>query len=364
MIPIAKPLIGEDEKRAVLEVLDSGLLVQGANVRTFEQRFADYHDASHGIATSSGTTALITALLAHGIGPGDQVVVPAFTFFATASAVLSVGARPIFADVEARTLTLDAHQVARVLTPRTRAVIAVHLYGCPAVMPPLSELCAQHGLTLLEDAAQAHGARLGAHAVGSWGTACFSFHPSKNMTTGEGGMVLTNDDAIASVSRQIRNQGMTRRYHHERPGSNFRLTECAAAIGLAQLQRLSGWTRRRIANATRYDQRLRGVQPLTPAADVTHVYHQYTVRLPGGRAASGCSRDDLVSALQEIGIDARVYYQVPLHRQPCFADPGYAPYPLPNTERAAAEVFSLPVHPGVTEPELDFIIDEVNRRCA
>lgn len=364
MIPIAKPHIGEDEKRAVMEVLDSGLLVQGERVREFERSFAGYHGIGHGIATSSGTTALITALMAHGIGPGDQVVVPAFTFFATASAVLSVGAKPVFADVDARTLTLGADQVARVLTPQTRAVIAVHLYGCLADMPRLAALCAQHGLILLEDAAQAHGAKLGVHGVGSWGTACFSFHPSKNMTTGEGGMVLTNEERIADLSRQIRNQGMTQRYHHERPGSNFRLTECAAAIGLAQLQRLDAWTHRRIANAARYHQGLRGVQRLEPPAGVTHVYHQYTVRLPGGRTASGRSRDDLVCTLQERQIDARVYYRVPLHRQPCFAALNCAPYHLPSTERAAEEVFSLPVHPGVSELELDFIIDEVNRLCA
>lgn len=353
-IPISRPYIGNEEKEAVLRVLDSGHLVQGKTVEAFEAEFARYHHAEHGIAVNSGTAALIAALMAHGIGTGDEVIVPAFTFFATAAAVLSVGAKVVFADIDPLTYCISPDSVAAVITPQTAAVIAVHLYGQVAAMPVLQEICVRHGLLLLEDAAQAHGAALGDQFVGSWGTCAFSFYASKNMMTGEGGMILTNDAALADRLRAIRNQGMRDTYHHEVLGYNFRMTEIAAALGLAQLSRLPQWTEQRRMNAQFLDTSLQGVATPFVQPHAHHAYHQYTVRV-----SEGADRDAIVTALHGRGIDARVYYPLPLYRQPVFANMGVA-IELPEAERAAREVFSLPIFPDLTAAERDYIVDVVN----
>ncbi|HEX2908923.1 MAG TPA: DegT/DnrJ/EryC1/StrS family aminotransferase, partial [Phototrophicaceae bacterium] len=237
-IPIAKPFIGEEEKQAVVAVLSSGQLSQGPKVAEFEKAFAEKHNAKHAVANSNGTTALISAMMAHGIGPGDEVIIPSFSFFATASCVLCVGARPVFADIDPDTYNLSPAAAEAAITPRTKAIMPVHLYGQPADMPAFQALCQKHGLVLLEDAAQAHLARIGDQFPGSWGTASFSFYPTKNMTTTEGGMILTNDDDIASRLRMIRHQGMNTQYYHEIVGYNFRMTDMEAAVGMVQLGRL------------------------------------------------------------------------------------------------------------------------------
>ena len=236
-VDIAKPVIGDPEIEAVVAVLRSGRLIQGPLVAQFETRFAQYHGASFGVAVCNGTVALTAALMAHGIGPGDEVLVPAFSFFATASSMLSVGARPVFVDIDEQSFNLDVDDARSKIGPRTRAIMPVHLYGLPADMEAIATLASEHGLALLEDSAQAHGARIGRRSVGTWGTAAFSFYPSKNMTTSEGGMVLTNDAGVAERLRLIRNQGMSAQYQHELLGFNFRMTELCAAIGLQQLER-------------------------------------------------------------------------------------------------------------------------------
>jgi len=358
-IGIARPFIGEEEKQAVLEVLDSGALVQGAKVAAFEERFAAAHGAKHGVAMNNGTTALVAALMAHEIGPGDEVVIPAFSFFATASCVLSVGARPVFADIDPLTYCLSPASAEAVITPRTKAIMPVHLYGQPADMHAFEALCQKHGLILLEDAAQAHMAALDGRFVGTWGTASFSFYPTKNMTTTEGGMVLTNDDEVARKLRMIRNQGMNTQYYHEVVGYNFRMTNMAAAIGLVQMDRLPAWTQQRAANARFYNQHLTGVGTPAVAEGAAHVYHQYTVRVP-----DGVDRDAVTARLNERGIGVRVYYPLPIHRQPVFrAMPGYENVSLPETDSATAQVFSLPVHPLLTDEEKDYIVQEVNAAC-
>jgi perosamine synthetase len=358
-IEIARPVLGDAEKQAVLEVLDSGQLVQGARVAEFERRFAAAHGARHGIATSSGSTALTVALLAHGIGPGDEVIVPSFSFFATASSVLATGARPVFADIEPETFTLSVHAADAALSPRTRAILPVHLYGHPAELPAFADLCARRGLALIEDAAQAHLAAIDGRCVGTWGTAAFSFHPSKNMTTTEGGMVLTNDDVLAERMRLLRNQGMRTRYLHELVGSNFRMTEVCGAIGLVQLGRLPELTAARARNAAHYDERLAGVRIPGTRPGVRHVFHQYTVRVP-----AGLDRDDVAARLRDRGIDARVYYPRGIHQQPALTsgrgDAGRDAPTLPETERACREVLSLPVHPRLTRTDLDRVVAELN----
>ncbi|NWG18494.1 MAG: DegT/DnrJ/EryC1/StrS family aminotransferase [Chloroflexi bacterium] len=358
-IPIAKPFIGEEEKQAVVSVLSSGQLSQGPKVAEFEQAFAARHGAKHGVATSNGTTALMAAMMAHGIGPGDEVIIPSFSFFATASCVLSVGARPVFADINPDTFNLSPEAAEAAITPRTKAIMPVHLYGQAADMPAFEAICRKHGLILMEDAAQAHLSQIGDRYVGTWGTTGFSFYPTKNMTTTEGGMVLTNDDDTAQRLRMIRAQGMNVRYYHEIVGYNFRMTDMAAAIGLVQLGRLDGWTQARRNNAQAYNTRLTSVKTPVVQSGHNHVYHQYTVRVP-----DDADRDAVVKRLNERGIGVRVYYPLPIHQQPVFqAMDGYKDVHLPETEKATRQVFSLPVYPTLTEEELDYVVQEVNAAC-
>jgi perosamine synthetase len=355
-VPIARPYFGDEEKRAVLAVLDSGQLVQGAWVERFEQMFADLHGARHAVATSSGTTALTAALMAHGVGPGDEVIVPSFSFFATASSVLAVQAHPVFVDVDPSTFTLSVDAARAAISPRTRAILAVHLFGHPADLPALRPLCQTHGLLLIEDAAQAHLAAIDGCPIGSSGTAAFSLYASKNATTGEGGVVLTDDASICARLRAIRNHGRSALDQHDLLGFNFRMTELSAAIGVCQLARLEGWNRTRAENAAFYARELRTLTLPVVRPGYRHAFHQYTVRTPPGR-----SRDELVAALNSSGIDARVYYPRPIHRQPIMQRLGTSAVDLPRTEELCQTVLSLPVHPHLTSQELRFVASEVNR---
>lgn len=356
-ISIAKPLMTEKEKQAVMLVMDSGMLVQGDRVAELERAFADYHGARFGVAMSSGTTALMAMMMAHGIGPGDEVIIPSFSFFATASSVMSVGGTPVFVDIDPHTFCLSPDAAVAAITEHTVAIMPVHLYGHPADMPRFEAICEKHGLILLEDAAQAHGAAINSRSVGTWGTAAFSFYPSKNMTTGEGGLVLTNGEGVAQRLRMIRNQGMNQQYLHEIVGYNFRLTNLAAAIGLVQFENLDDWTVQRRANARYLDAHLRSVIVPHISPDAHHVYHQYTVRIES-------NRDSVLKALNEQGVGARVYYPLPIHRQPVFENMvGYSRPHLPETDRAAAQVLSLPVHPSLTPDERDYIVEKVNELC-
>jgi len=361
-IGIASPYVGEEERRAVLEVLASGQFIQGAQVAEFERRFAAAHGAGHGVATSNGTAALMAALLAHGIGPGDEVIVPAFSFFATASSVVATGAVPRFADIDPETYDLSVEAAEAAITPRTRAIMPVHLYGHPADMPRFAALAARRGLLLLEDAAQAHLAAIDGRHVGTWGTAAFSFHPTKNMTTTEGGMVLTNDDAVAKRLRMIRDQGRSAPYRHEVMGLNLRLTDLCGAIGLGQLARLGGWTEQRERNAAAYRGGLERVTHPTVRPGYRHVFHQYTIRVPAGG-----DRDAIAARLRARGIGVRIYYPLAIHQQPAmrrhYAELGLREPSLPETERACREVLSLPVHPRLTPAEIDAVIQEVNAAC-
>ena len=352
MIPIAQPLIGEEEKQAVLAVLDSGQLAQGAVVEEFENNFAAWTGVKHAIATSNGTTALHVALLAHGIGEGDEVITSPFTFIASANSVLYTGARPVFVDIEPDTFNLDPNLIETAITPKTKAIMPVHLYGNPADITAIQEIANRHGLAIIEDAAQAHGAKVRGQAVGSFGTGCFSFYPTKNMTSGEGGMITTNDDALADLARLLRAHGARERYRHELLAYNFRMTDIHAAIGNAQLAKIDGWTRQRQQNAARLTELL-GDAVVTPITRdwAEHVYHQYTVRIAGGRG-------DLPERLAQQGVGTGVHYPIPVHHQPMYRELGYTDS-LPNAERAASEVLSLPVHPSVTESDLHTVADAV-----
>jgi dTDP-4-amino-4,6-dideoxygalactose transaminase len=354
MIPIAKPLIGEEEKRAVLEVLDSGILTQGPRVAAFEVAFAKMAGVKYAVATSSGTTALHVALLVHGIRPGDEVITTPFTFIASANSILYVGARPVFADIDPGTFNIDPRQIEAAITPRTKAVLPVHLFGLPADMDPIMEIADKHRLVIIEDACQSHGAEYKGKKVGSFGTGCFSLYPTKNITSAEGGMVTTNDAEIAENCRVIRQQGMRRRYYHDELGFNFRMTDIHAAIGLAQLQKLERFNQARIANAQYLSAHLRGVVVPEVLPGYRHVFHQYTVRIPGGR------RDALLDHLRERGVSTGVYYPVPVHQQTFYTQGLGYNLRLPESERAAAEVLSLPVHPALCHNDLETIVAAVN----
>ncbi|CAL9536954.1 DegT/DnrJ/EryC1/StrS family aminotransferase [Streptomyces sp. enrichment culture] len=358
-IPAARPVIGEEEIEAAVRVLRGGRVVQGPEVAAFEEEFGELVAGRHCVAVNSGTSALHLALLALGIGPGDEVVVPSFSFAASANAVRLAGADVVFADIEADGFCLDPAAVEAALTPRTAAILPVHLYGHPAAMDRITRLAHRHGLAVVEDACQAHAAALHGTPVGAFGDAgAFSFYPTKNMHSLEGGMISTADPALARTLRLLRNQGMEQRYAHELVGANLRMTDVCAAIGRVQRARLAGWTERRIANAAYLTGHITAANVVTPAVaeGARHVYHQYTVRIRG-------DRDAAAARLTAAGIGTAVYYPTPVHRLKPYWEPdqeaGHT-RDLPRTDGAAAEVVSLPVHPGLSQGDLERIVTAVN----
>ena len=358
MIHIASPVIGDEEKQGVLEVLDSGMLAQGSKVKALEEAFADYCGVEHAVATSSGTTALHVALLANEIGEGDEVITSSFTFISSANSVLFTGARPVFVDIDPVTFNLDPDLMEAAITPRTKAIMPVHLFGLPADMGAIMALAEEYDLMVIEDACQAHGAGYNGKKAGSFGTGCFSFYPTKNMTTGEGGMITTNDEEIAEECRVIRQHGMRRRYYHDELGYNFRMTDVHAAIGLGQLEKLEQFNEARIANAAYFSQHLEGVTVPTVPDDRHHVFHQYTIRVPDGR------RDTLREHLKDNGVGTGIYYPVPIHKQTYYTQELGYEVRLPEAERAADEVLSLPVHPALSREDLETIVGAVNNGLA
>lgn len=350
-IPISTPHVGDAEIEAATRVLRSGHLSQGNEVAAFESEFAALVDGRHCIAVNSGTAALHLSLLALGIGTGDEVIVPSFTFGATVHTVALTGATPIFADIDPATFCIDPRSVAAAITERTAAILPVHLFGHPAAMDQLALLAEQHNLFVIEDGAQAVGAWLHGKPVGTFGhTACFSFYPTKNMHTIEGGMITTSDPQLARRLRLLRNQGMNERYQYEIVGLNARMTDVAAALGRVQLRSLPGWLSARRANAAYLVAHLHEVHTPTVAAGVEHAYHQYTVRVRG-------DRDALARQAARYGVTTAVYYPTPMHRTPPYQRDTH----LPHTERAAAEVLSLPVHPALTPADLTLIVEAINQ---
>lgn len=354
MIVLSRPDIGEDEERAVLDVLRSGNLAMGGRTAELESQWAALCGVDHAIFMANGTLALEALLHGLGMGPGDEVITVSFSFNATASAILRVGARPVFVDVREDDFCIDVDAVEAAVTPRTTAILPVHLYGLMADMDPLVAIARRHGLAIVEDAAQAIGATYRGRHAGSYGAAMFSLYATKNVTSGEGGMITTDDAQLAERLRIHRNQGMSTRYLNEQLGTNLRPTDLAAAIGLAQLGRLDAGAARRTANAARLTEGLRGLPTPAIPEGREHAWHQYTMRFPG-------QRDRVAHDLAERGIQTRVYYPIPIHHQPYLAAamPATTQPHLPVTDRLAAEVLSLPVRPNLTDGELSEIIDAV-----
>lgn len=350
MITMVKPIIGPEEQAAVAAVLASGQLAQGARVAEFEERFAAFCGVRHAVAVTSGTMALWLALLAHDIGPGDEVITTPFSFIATANTVLYTGATPVFVDIDPRTFNLDPDGIEAAITSRTRAIMPVHLYGLPCEMEQIMGIAARYGLAIIEDACQAHGAAVNGRRAGSFGTGCFSFYATKNMTTGEGGIITTDDEAIADRARVLRAHGMRQRYYHEQLGYNFRMTDIQAAIGLVQLDRLPELTARRQANAAFLASALADVEALfLPVCDpgYEHVYHQFTVRVPD-------RRDAFRAGMAARGVGTEIYYPRTIPAQAIYQDMGFNGF-LPMAEGAVREVVSLPVHPGLSPADLEQI---------
>jgi len=330
-IPIAKPQLGEEEKAAVMAVLDS---------------------VRHAVAAASGTASLWLALLAHEVGPGDEVITTPFSFIASSNCALYVGARPVFVDIESDTCLMDAAAIEARITERTRAILPVHLYGQPCDMAAIMEIAGRHNLVVIEDACQAHGATFEGQPVGGFGTGCFSFYPTKNMTTGEGGIVTTDDGALAERLRLLRNHGQSQRYQHDILGYHFRTTDIQAAIGLAQLGKLAAWNEQRIANACYLSKRLQGVHVPVVRPGRRHVFHQYTIRVSGDRQA-------LQDHLREQSVGTAVHYPRLIPHQPFYRSLGYDDV-LPQAEAASRQVLSLPVHPALSWFDLDRIVAAVN----
>lgn len=351
-IPPAKPLIGDEERAAVDRVLASGGIAQGPEVAAFESEFgAHFTGGLECVATNSGTSGAHLGLLACGVGPGDEVIVPSFTFAATANSVALTGATPVFADIDPKTFCLDPASVEALVTERTKGIFPVHLYGQPADMAGLQTVADKHGLRIYEDAAQAHGAAIDGKPVGTFGDfGMFSLYPTKNMTAGEGGMDSCATPEIARMIRLLRNQGMEKRYENEVVGFNARMTDIHATIGRVQLTKVDAWTKQRQENAAFFDANLTGVATPFVAPGATHVYHQYTIQIEA-------DRDGFAKTLaDEYQVGTGVYYPIPNHELPSFG----LSLDLPNTAVAAQQVLSLPVHPSLDDEARERIVTAVN----
>ena len=355
-VSIASPVIEEEEINAVIDVMKSGMIAQGPKVIEFEEEFAKFVGAKYGIATNSGTSALHVALLAAGIGEGDEVITTPFTFAATGNSILYTGARPVFVDIDPETFTIDPSKIEEAITDKTKAIMPVQLYGQSADMDAIMKIAKEQDLIVIEDAAQAHGAEYNGVKVGNLGDmACFSFYPTKNMTTSEGGMITTNNEEFAENAKIYRAHGSATKYHHDVLGYNFRMTDIGAAIGIEQLKKLESFNDKRIENAKYLNEALADCDLIeTPVVKdgYKHVYHQYTIKVKDGK------RDELSDYLIENGIGNGIYYPIPLYNQVLYTNMGYN-QSLPVTDEIVKDVLSLPIHAKLTKFDLDLIIKTI-----
>jgi perosamine synthetase len=359
LIPINLPQIGEEEIEAVVKVMRRGPLTNalgaGPVVTKFENDFAKFAGVNHAVAVNTGTAALHSAIVAAGVKQGDEVILPSFTFVATAEAVVMAGGKPVFADIDPETYHLALAEIEENVTKKTKAIVPVDLYGLPVDIKPIRKIAAEHGLAVVEDAAQAHGATCAGKPAGVFAdAACWSFYASKNMTTGEGGVVTTDSDEMAETLRLIRTHGEKAKYASLMLGTNYRMSEIQAAIGVVQLKKLPAFVAKRRANAQRLTKILAETERLQlpkETEDQQHSWYLYTVRLKDGDEAE---RNKVLEELKKKGIGAAAYYVHPVHTMPYYLE-SFGERKLPETEKAAKQVFSLPIHPGVTEAQVDYI---------
>lgn len=365
IITIAKPLFGEKEFENIKAVLNSGMLTQGKFVEDFEREFAHYIGVKFAVATNSGTSALHTALAALGIKSGDEIITTDFSFVASATCMLMQRAKPIFCDIDPKTYNISPELIEDKISDQTTAILPVHLYGQSCDMTKIMKIAKEYGLFVIEDACQAHGAEYNEKKVGSIGDiGVFSFYPTKNMTTGEGGILTTNNEIIAEKARMFRNQGQSKIYFHDSLGYNYRMTNIAAAIGLPQLERLDAGNTKRRENArylTKELQKIKGIVTPYVAPDANHIFHQYTIRI---EKDFSLSRSQLIDTLKEKGIGFGIHYPRPIHKQPLFEHLGYTNEIVncPVSLEMSEKVLSLPVHPGVTQTDLEYIVNVIKTR--
>jgi len=353
-IHMASPIIENDEINSVADVLKSGNIAQGKKVKEFEQKYSDYCDVKCSVVMNSGTAALHAALSSMGISKGDEVIVPAFSFIATASAVSMCGATPVFADIEPYYFTIDSANVEKSITDSTKAIIGVHLFGQPFDVDKILNL----GIPVIEDAAQAHGSMYHGKMVGGFGKAgCFSFYATKNMTTGEGGMVTTNDEKYSEIIRRFINHGQSEKYLHTSIGYNYRMTDISASLGIEQLKKLDLFNARRICNANYYDSHLKSNGIILPARRdyCKHVFHQYAIRITDDCPAT---RNEIMAKLKvNYGIDTAIHYPIPINKQSIYKNMKSS---CPISEKICNEILSIPVHPSLTTGDLNYICDSIN----
>ena len=367
-IPLGKPSIGSEEIRAVEKVLRSGWLVEGPNVKEFEKRMAEYVGTRYAVALNSCTSALQLSLSAIGIGPGDEVIVPSFTFPATANSVICAGGKPVFTDVDEVYHNMDPQKIEEKVTEKTKAIMPVHYAGHPADMDPIMKVAAKHGLEVIEDAAEALGAEYKGRKVGSIGIGCFSFYPTKNITTAEGGMITTDDERVDRIARMMRGHGVFKgtwsREREKKPweriqmelGYNFRMTDIQGAIGLVQLNKLEEMNGKRISHACYLDEQIRGIKGIklpTVMEGCKHVYQMYNPTVVSEKV-----RNRIVESLREKGIGASVHFAPPTHLMPYYVEKyGYKEGMLPVTEKTSKTIFTLPMFPDLTKEELQFMVE-------
>jgi dTDP-4-amino-4,6-dideoxygalactose transaminase len=355
-IPLCRMFVDEETKQAVLDVLESGWYVKGNNAMQLEDEFAKFCNAKFGISASSGTSALLIALMAIDIKPDDEIIVPSATFVATVNPLILLGGKPVFADIDYETNTIDPNEIKKLITQKTKAIMPVHLYGHPANMQVISEIAQEHGLKVVDDACQAHGATVFGHSIGTIGDiTCFSFFPSKNMTVaGEGGIITTNDEELANKMQMIKNHGRSDKHTSTMLGLNLRLSEIHAAIGRIQLKHLADWVEARRKNASHYTELLKDNEGIMEPSEMTWAKHAYYVYVIKSKR-----RNELAEYLKSKNIQTGVHYPIPVHKQPYIVK-RFGEGSLPNTEKWADSVLSLPLDPQLSETEIDFIVNEIN----
>lgn len=353
MIPIAKPDMTDEEINSVAEVLKSGMLIQGKKVKELEEKFAEYIGTKYAIATSSGTTALHVALLSHGIKPGDEVITSPFTFIASANTIIFCGAKPVFVDIDPNTFNINPTKIEEKITSKTKAIMPIHLFGQSCDMEAIMKIAEKHNLIIIEDACQAHGAEFNGKRAGSFGTGCFSFYPTKNMTTGEGGIITTDDQEIYNKARLLRTHGMPERYKHIILGYNYRMTDIGAAIGLAQFNKLEENNKKRIENAKFLSENLNIPGIIIPkiSAGGKHVFNQYTLKIT---KECKLSKEQIIDKLKSQGIGHCIYYPSLVYEQEPYKSTGYAS-DCPVAQEISRQVLSIPVHPNVSSDDLQTI---------